>query len=138
MPNPVFMSGITGTATIGTNELDVTDWDVTATAVILAYVNSKTGLHPVKQSTLIDAVFSIGVDMDVANQPFASPYNVKAGDTLANVKLYCDGPAGSVFWGFTAAEVRSTSMSMQRPGKIGIRLNCEASGTFNAPGGSTF
>lgn len=131
-----YLAGITSTATFASNELPVTTWNVDASAVILSFINSKTGLHPVKQSTIIDATFSVTCDYDPTLQPFAAPYSFVPGQVLTTVKLFIDGLAGTNFWLFPSAIIRGVSQSASRPGKIGTVLHCEASGTFTLPAGA--
>lgn len=131
-----FLNGLTATATINGTELAVTGWSVNDSAVILRYVNSKTGIHPVKESTIEDATFSITVDFDPSLQPFAAPLNIRAGTVLTAVKLFLDGPTGTTYWSFPSAIVASVGNSVVREGKVSTVLNCEASGQLAAPGGS--
>lgn len=131
-----YLMGITSTATFAGNELPTSSWSVDASAIILEFINSKTALHPVKQSTILDASFQVTVDFDATNQPFAAPYSFVPGITLTNAKLFLDGTGGSNFWNFPSAIVRRVSQSSPRPGKIGTILYCEASGTYTCPGGS--
>ena len=134
-----YLSGITASATINGTELPVTGWSVSPSAVILRYVNSKTGLHPVKQSTIVDATFSLQIDYDPTNQPFATPLAIVPGSLLTAVKLYLDFGAGNAnFWNFPQAIVAGTPQSVTREGKTVTVINCEASGQLAAPGGSLF
>lgn len=132
----MYLMGITSTASFNSNELPTTTWSVDSDATILSFINSKTGLHPVKQSTIIDATFSITVDYDPTLQPFAAPYSFVPGLILTNVKLFLDGLSGTNLWLFPSAIIRGISQSASRPGKIGTVLRCEASGTFTLPAGA--
>lgn len=131
-----YLSGIQGTGTINGTELPVTGWDVTPSATILEFINSKTGLHPVVQSTILRARFAIEFDFDPANQPFTSPLSIVVGSTLTSVNLYIDGTGGSNFWNFPSALVATTPQQLRREGKVVTRIECVASGQFKAPNGA--
>lgn len=131
-----YLSGINATATINGTEPPVTGWSLNDSAVILRFVNSKTGKHPAKQSTIEDGTFSITVDFDPTNQPFASPLALRAGMSVTNVKLYLDGTSGSNFHSFPSAIISSIGQSVVREGKVSTTINCEADGQFQLAGGA--
>lgn len=133
-----YLSGITSGASLNATALPTTTWSVDATAEILRYVNSLTGLHPVKQSTILDASFTIGVDFDPALNPFASPISIIPGIILTNVVLFLNGPTGTTNWTFPSAIVQRIVESMTREGKILTTLYCQASGVLTCPGGVSF
>lgn len=130
-------TGIGGTATINGTELPVTSWNVSPQATIQEYKNSLSGGHPVRAATFDDGgAFTIVFDWQDSSNPFGAPLSLRVGQSVTAVKLYLDGNAGSLYWSFPVAIVRSLPQSITVDGKIMTSLALVASGTYGAPGGS--
>lgn len=128
-----YSSGFGGYATINGTQLPVVSWSVNNPADLVVFKNSTSGNHPNRVATYTDFTCTIVIDWDEANQPFAAPLSIVAGQIVAAVKLYA---TASSFWGLTNMVVAGTPMQMVRDGKISTRVDLSfASGTIQYPGG---
>jgi hypothetical protein len=131
-------SGKDGAATLasGTNtiSLPITGWSVDPTTEIVRFRNSKTGNYSVKEGTFLDCTFSITIDHDFDENPFASPVSLAPGLLLTDVNLFLNGGTnGTSFWDFPEAITVGTPQTLEIEGKIVTTINAEASGAWNPP-----
>lgn len=130
-------AGITSTALINGTELPIIGWNRRPIAIIVRFVNSLSGGHPVYLPTITDGgKFSIEFDWDDANQPFAAPLSIRVGTIITVVKLLIDTNVGTRFVSIPSAIVESTPFKTVVEGKIAGSIDCQTSGQWAEIGGT--
>ncbi len=131
-----YATGITGTAVINSNDFAVVGWRLRNPGTVLTFINSKTGLHPVRQTTITDLTFEIDVDFDPSMQPFSTSYNIVPGYAITSGDLFINSstPLG---WHVSSGLVTEILQSSVRAGKVVTSLLCAISGGLITPPGGT-
>ncbi len=149
----VFHSGFEGTATILVSavqtELALIRWDIIPTAKLVEFMNSRSGLYPVREATFRDLTGSIDIDYDFANPIYstsAGGMNLQPGTTISQLKLYLDqtsrysgsglgtGSLDGPYWYIASALINAMPQSLTNDGKITTRISwATASATITYP-----
>lgn len=137
MPDTSFVTGFGGDVTISeaTAGLPVVQWSGQFPATIQRYVNSKSGNHPVRASTVTDATCTVTIDWNEADQPFLpSQGTLVAGTIISSIFLKISA-ASNDGWALTRMIVMDTPQDVVIDGKVMTRLSLGISGgTITPPG----
>lgn len=132
-----FHSGTGGTATYGGQELPVTSWGVDPSVEIVEFRNSKTGGYSKLEATYKTCPFTIELDYDFDQNPFAIGAGLTIGTVVVNVKLFLRGagtnPSAQPFWSFPSAVVVSTPQRNETNGRVTTTINLRNDGAFTYP-----
>ena len=127
-------AGNGGGATLAGTALPITQWSVNNTGTVQTFINSLSGLHPLRIVTFQDLIASITVDWAPSLQPFQTSVMIVVGTTLTNVFLQISSTVG---WTISSAVVTAMGNSTEIAGKVGTTISIAVSGgTVMPPGGN--